>query len=396
MGHSSTIVIGGGIVGLATAVSLAKRGLFVTVLEAEKRLGEHQTGRNSGVIHSGIYYKPGSYKARLCLAGREAMFEFAERHQLPVERCGKVIVATEERDLPGLDELERRGNANGVRSRRLSPDQLREREPHVAALAALEVFDTGIIRYTDVLEALRKELVRLGGSVLFDSRVSAAVRSGNEWIVTTRNSEVRGVNVITAAGAQSDRVAKLFGTRLETQIIPFRGEYYDLKPDRRHLCKHLIYPVPDARFPFLGVHATRGVDGSVECGPNAVLSMSRVGYRRELSWSDARESWAFAGTWKIAMRYWRVGAYEVARSMFKSMFVRSMQRLIPELTADDLEPGRAGIRAQALRRDGTLLDDFEIVAEPNVLHVINAPSPAATASLAIGEHIADEALRVFG
>lgn len=384
-------VIGGGIVGMATAAELVARGRTVVVLEAEPKLGEHQTGRNSGVIHSGIYYKPHSFKARLCAAGREAMFRFCERHDIAHERCGKVIVATRPELVPMLDELERRGRANGLDPARLTAAEIREREPHVTCLAGLFVKETGIVKFTHVLEALAAPLdVRLG------ARVERIAKDGRAFILTTKTDEIRATNLVNCAGLQSDRIARLAGADPDLTIVPFRGEYYDLVPSRRSLCKNLIYPVPDPRFPFLGVHLTRAPDGTVEAGPNAVLAWKREGYAKtDFSFDDTMELFAFRGFWQMASRHLKTAFFEMHRSLSKPAFVRAVQELIPSITAEDLIPGRAGVRAQAVLADGTLVDDFRFAAAPGMLHVLNAPSPAATASLAIAKHIATSAERVF-
>jgi L-2-hydroxyglutarate oxidase len=384
-------VIGGGIVGMATARELRNRGFEVVVLEAETKLGEHQTGRNSGVIHSGIYYKPGSFKARLCAEGREAMFRFCEEHGIRHERCGKVIVATRPELVRMLDELERRGIANGLAPRRCTREEIAEHEPHVSCLAGLFVEETGIVRYNDVLEAMAKDVdVRLG------ARVERIARDHLEFVIGTNDFELRARNLVNCAGLQCDRIARMAGADPDLSIIPFRGEYFDLVPDRRSLCKNLIYPVPDPAFPFLGVHLTRSPDGHVEAGPNAVLAMRREGYTKTaFAWDDVVEVLGYRGFWQMAARHMKMGAYEMVRSLHKPAFVRAVQELVPEVRAEDLEPGRAGVRAQAVLRDGTLVDDFRFAAGDGMLHVLNAPSPAATASLAIARHIADTALPLF-
>lgn len=395
-GVTDVAVIGGGIVGMATAAELLRRGRSVVVLEAEKTLGEHQTGRNSGVIHSGIYYKPGSFKARLCAAGREAMFRFCEEHDVAHERCGKVIVATKLELVPMLDELERRGRANGLEPVRMSAEEVKEREPHVRCLAGLFVKETGIVRFAHVLEALAADVEKSGGEVKMDARVEGIARDGRAFVLRTKTGEVRATNLVNCAGLQCDRIARMAGADPELTIVPFRGEYYDLEGAARSLCKHLVYPVPDPRYPFLGVHLTRAPDGTVEAGPNAVLAWKREGYAKtDFSLDDTMELFAFRGFWQMASRHMRTAIFEMHRSLSKPAFVRAVQELVPEMRAEDLVPGRAGVRAQAVLPDGSLVDDFRFAEGQGMLHVLNAPSPAATASLAIAKHIATEAERVF-
>lgn len=391
------VVIGGGIVGMATAASLlARRPRALTVLEAEPTLGAHQTGRNSGVIHSGVYYKPGSLKAVLCREGREAMFRFCAERGVAHERCGKVIVATRAEELPMLDEIERRGRANGLAPRRCTAEEIREREPHVACVAGLVVEETGIVRFASVLAELAKVVAERGGEVRTGSRVVGVRRDGGGFVVETTRGAVRARNLVNCAGLQSDRVARMAGCDVSLQIIPFRGEYFDLVPARRHLCRDLVYPVPDPRFPFLGVHLTRDTGGIVEAGPNAVLAFKREGYdKASFSLDDVASYVTFMGFWKMAARHARTGAAEMFRSLSKRAFVRAVQALVPEIQEADLEPGRAGVRAQAVLPDGALVDDFRIVEVERMLHVLNAPSPAATASLAIGDHLARRAEAVF-
>lgn len=393
---SDVAVIGGGIVGMATAVELLRRGRSVVVLEAEKSLGEHQTGRNSGVIHSGIYYKPGSFKARLCAAGRDAMFRFCEEKGIAHERCGKVIVATQPELVPKLDELERRGRANGLDPKRLGAEEMKEREPHVRCLGGLFVKETGIVKFKDVLEALAKDVASLGGEVRTNARVESISRDGRAFVLRTKDDELRASNLVNCAGLQCDRIARMAGIDPELTIVPFRGEYYDLTESARHLCKDLIYPVPDPRYPFLGVHLTRAPDGTVEAGPNAVLAWKREGYAKtDFSFDDTMEMFAFRGFWQMASRHLKTAFLEMHRSLSKPAFLRTLQELVPELRSEHLEPGRAGVRAQAILPDGTLVDDFRFAEGEGMLHVLNAPSPAATASLAIAKHIATEAERVF-
>ena len=379
-------VIGGGLVGLATAMALSERGASVTVLEAEDRLASHQSGHNSGVIHSGLYYKPGSLKARLCVEGARALWGFCEEEGIATQRCGKLVVATEEEELPRLDELERRGHANGLNGlRRLRADEIREIEPHATGIAALHVPETGIVDYPAVARAYAKRIESRGGRILTKARVMS-VRPG-PTLETTAGS-VACSRLVNCAGLQSDRIARLCGAEPDVRIVPFRGEYYDLV--KTDLVRGLIYPVPDPRFPFLGVHLTRMIGGGVEAGPNAVLALKREGYRwADVSVRDALDTAGWPGFWALAARFWKIGFYEVWRSLRKSAFVRDLQRLVPEIRPEDVHRAGAGVRAQALERNGALVDDFRIVDTENAVHVLNAPSPGATASMAIGRAIAD-------
>lgn len=385
------VVIGGGIVGLATAHALMQRspGCRIAVLEKEAALASHQTGRNSGVIHSGIYYKPGSLKARLCRAGAAAMVEFCQQHGVAHDICGKVIVATRSEELPRLDELARRGAANGIAVRRIGPEALRELEPHARGVAALHVSSTGIVDYKAVCQRLAQELTAAGAQI-FLSTPAIDFRHGSEgWIVRSDSRELRARFLINCAGLYSDRVARSCGAKVDAHIVPFRGEYYELVPERRQLVRGLIYPVPDPAFPFLGVHFTRMIDGSVHAGPNAVLSLRREGYRkRDLHPGELLEVLRFSGFWRLARKHAGDGWRELVRSFSKQAFAASLQALVPEVAAADLVPAQAGVRAQALHPDGRLVDDFLIVHGPDSLHVVNAPSPAATASLEIGKVVA--------
>lgn len=382
-------VIGGGLVGLATAMALAERGADVAVLEAEDRLATHQSGHNSGVIHSGLYYKPGSLKARLCVEGARALWSFCEEEGIATRRCGKLVVATQEEELPRLDELERRGQANGLSGlRRLRAEEIREVEPHAAGIAALHVPETGIVDYPAVARAYGRRIERHGGKILLKARVTS-VRPG--LVVETTSGAVACSRLVNCAGLQSDRIARLCGAEPDVRIVPFRGEYYELA--KTDLVRGLIYPVPDPRFPFLGVHLTRMIGGGLEAGPNAVLALKREGYR----WSDVslRDSLSIAGwpgVWALAARFWKIGAYEVWRSLVKTAFVRDLQRLVPEIRPEDVHRSGAGVRAQALERSGALVDDFRIVETERAIHVLNAPSPGATASMAIGRTIAAQVL----
>lgn len=392
-------IIGGGIVGLASALALVRAGQRrVIVVEAEGELAAHQTGNNSGVIHSGLYYKPGSLKARNCAAGRELMYQFCAEHGLAHERCGKIVVACDPTELPALDELERRGRANGLAGmRRITPEGARDLEPHVACIAALHVPETGIVDYRQV-SAKYAELIRAAeGQVETSRRVVGFRRLADGITLETTTGPLRCRNLINCGGLWSDRVARMCGVDPRLQIIPFRGEYHELRRDREHLVKHLIYPVPDPRFPFLGVHFTRMVKGGIECGPNAVLALARAGYSwRRVSPRDLLRLGVYSGFWRMAKRYWRMGCGEMYRSLSKRAFVAGLQRLIPEVRAEDIVPAGAGVRAQAVEPSGALVDDFRIEEAKNMIHVLNAPSPAATASLSIGRSIAALAMKNFG
>jgi L-2-hydroxyglutarate oxidase len=391
--------VGGGIVGLSTAMQLAERGgMSVAVLEAEDRVAAHQTGHNSGVIHSGLYYKPGSLKARLCVEGRDALYAFCRDRGIPHERCGKVVVATEEREIPALEELERRGRANGLRGiERLDAEGIRQHEPHVAARAGLWVPETGIVDYRAVCEAYATELEQRGGTVVTRTRVTRGARDSGGLVLETTSGRVRCGGLVNCAGLHADRVARACGADPGVLIVPFRGEYYDLIPERRALVRNLVYPVPDPRYPFLGVHFTRRVSGGIEAGPNAVLAFRREGYSRfSFSAADTAEMLGYGGFWRMARKHWRTGVAEQRRSLDQRLFVASLRRLIPELENRDVIPAGAGVRAQAVAPDGALVDDFRFTTGDRMVHVLNAPSPAATASLAIGREIAALAMTTLG
>jgi (S)-2-hydroxyglutarate dehydrogenase len=394
------IIVGAGIVGLGAALAITRRfrHLRLLVLEKEDRVARHQSGHNSGVIHSGIYYKPGSLKARLCVAGAAAMVEFCREHGVPHEVCGKVIVATSESELPRLDELHRRGTANGLRGLRvIGPDELREVEPHAAGVKALVVPSTGITDFAAVCRKYAELIAAAGGEILTSAAVVGIRRLADAIVVETGRGAYTTSSLINCAGLFSDRIARMAGDDPGVMIVPFRGEYYDLAPQRAALVRGLIYPVPDPRFPFLGVHFTRRVGGRVDAGPNAVLALAREGYRRrDIDLRDLGEFVSFRGFWRMAGRNWQSGIEEWRRSLSKASFVRSLQRLVPEICDADLAPGGSGVRAQAIKPDGTLVDDFHFVTSDRMLHVLNVPSPAATASLAIGETIADSAARDLG
>jgi len=398
MKQSDVIVIGGGIVGLATAKALVEQtGASVRLLEKEDRLSAHQTGNNSGVIHSGLYYKTGSLKARNCVEGRELLYRFCEERGIPAQRCGKVVVATRQDELPAMEELERRGGANGLEGlRRISPAELREIEPHTHGITGLFVPATGIVDYIRVSQAYADVVRERGGEIELRSRVTKIEARADGLTLETPAGEFRCHHLINCAGLQSDRVARLGGVDPQLRIVPFRGEYYELRPERHGLVHNLIYPVPDARFPFLGVHFTRMIGGGVEAGPNAVLAFKREGYHKtSFNLKDIASFACYPGFWKMALKFWPMGVGEYYRSFVKGAFVKALQRLIPEIEAGDLIPGGAGVRAQALEPAGGLSDDFRIRQAPHQIHVLNAPSPAATASLAIGRSIARMAMESF-
>jgi L-2-hydroxyglutarate oxidase len=396
--RSDVVVIGGGIVGLATAYALTRRHpqRSVRVLEKEGRLAEHQTGRNSGVIHSGIYYRPGSLKARLCRSGKTALESFCRENDVPLELCGKVIVATHPDEIPRLRALEERGRQNGVACERVSRARLHELEPQANGLEALHVRETGIVDYRAVCDRLAARIESCGGQVLTGARVSHFHRQGNERVVETPLGDFTGRWMVNCAGLHSDALARLAGAPVEGRIIPFRGEYYALQGRAVDLVRNLIYPVPDPQFPFLGVHFTRMMRGGAECGPNAVLALAREGYRwSDINVRDLTQILLFPGFRKLARRHWRMALGECQRSWSKRAFVVALQRLVPAVKADDLIPAPAGVRAQAVALDGQLVDDFWIDEQPGLVHVLNAPSPAATASLSIGEAILDRLEKQF-
>jgi (S)-2-hydroxyglutarate dehydrogenase len=391
-------IIGGGIVGLATARALIERAprATVVILEKEDHIGAHQTGHNSGVIHSGIYYKPGSYKARLCVEGKNLMYAFCEQHGIKVGRCGKVIVATSDAELPRLQMIYERGQANGVPCELIERDRLRELEPRANALRGIHSPSTGIIDYKEVMSAMKGELVARGVSLETGARVMQIARTRDGLVIVTPRLTVRANHLVNCAGLHSDRVARLAGATPDVQIIPFRGEYYMIRPERRHLVRTLIYPVPDPEFPFLGVHLTNTIHGELEAGPNAVFALAREGYGWDrVNLGDLGETLRYPGFWAMARKYWKMGGFEMYRSLSKPAFVRALQRLVPDIQEDDLAGGGSGVRAQAVSPDGSLVDDFRIVTERDAVHVLNAPSPGATASLAIGRHIASLAAETF-
>ena len=383
---------GAGIIGLATAHRyIAKHpGQSVLILERESGFAHHQTGRNSGVLHSGIYYAPGSMKAELAVAGRSAMVDFCRERGIDHEVCGKVIVATRDDEIERLRALSGRAELNGLSAELIDAGRLTEIEPHCNGIEALYVPSTGIVSYSKVCEALRIEIEESGGSVRFDTSVLNVEESEVGARISTSGGEIFARFLVNCAGLRCDQVAGMVNAAEGNRIVPFRGEYYELVPERSHLVKGLIYPVPDPSFPFLGVHLTRMIDGSIHAGPNAVLALSREGYRwRDVQPSQILEHVTNRGLWKLARKYWRTGAGEVWRSLNKAAFVRALQRLVPEIESKDLEASPAGVRAQAMDANGELLDDFAITRSGNSLHVINAPSPAATASLEIGGRIVE-------
>ncbi|HTA47919.1 MAG TPA: L-2-hydroxyglutarate oxidase [Verrucomicrobiae bacterium] len=394
------IIVGGGIVGLSVALEITQRfpRLRTLLLEKEDRVAKHQSSHNSGVIHSGIYYKPGSLKAKLCVAGAAAMVEFCRAHGIPHSICGKVIVATRPEELQSLEELRRRGEANGVAGVRLiGSAELRELEPSASGLNALVVPSTGVTDYAAVCDKYAELIVERGGSILTSAEVLSLKRGASEIVAETKRGAFSTTYFINCAGLFSDRISRMAGDEPEVTIAPFRGEYYNLTPERSSLVRALIYPVPDPRFPFLGVHFTRRISGRVDAGPNAVLAFRREGYRRtDFKLKDLASSLAFPGFWRMGARYWRSGFDEVHRSFSKAAFVRALQRMVPAVRDEDLVPGGSGVRAQALKRDGTLVDDFQFVQSGNVLHVLNVPSPAATASLMIGRSIVEMAHKNVG
>lgn len=388
------VIVGGGIVGLATAMALGERfpRARLVVCEKEPRWAAHQTGNNSGVIHAGVYYKPGSLKARFARDGNASMVAFCREHGIPHEVCGKLIVATEAGERDRLEELFRRATANGLPVRKVGPEEIREREPHVRAVAGIFSPTTGIVSYARVAEAFARIVGERGGELRLNTRVAQIHERDDGVTVETSAGEIGGRFLINCAGLHSDRVAQRAGLRTGMKIVPFRGEYYETVPEQRHLVQGLIYPVPNPNFPFLGVHFTRMIDGTVHAGPNAVLALKREGYRKsDVSLRDAAEVLTYPAFWKLAARFMDEGLKEMVRSASKAVFVRSMQRLIPEIRARDVVPTHAGVRAQALMDDGTLMDDFVILDGRRSIHVCNAPSPAATASIEIGKAIAARA-----
>lgn len=391
------LVIGGGIVGLATACRIleARPQTRLLLLEKENRLAPHQTGNNSGVLHSGLYYKPGSEKARLSVQGLKQMVAFCRENGVAHEICGKIVVATSEEELPRLENLWERGNANGLSGlRRLDPQQIREIEPHAAGIAAIHVPQEGIVDYPGVCDKLGELIRKRGGQIQFNARVLRLQQNSNTWTTTTIAGDFNARFVVACGGLHADRLVKAAGQKPRAKIVPFRGEYYTIKKKRQHLVRNLIYPVPDPKFPFLGVHFTRLIHGGIEAGPNAVLAFAREGYRwSQINLRDLSEALVFPGLWKFLLKYPSICGYEIRRSLSRREFCRSLQKLVPEIREEDLEPGGAGIRAQAMFPDGRLVEDFNFEERPGILHVVNAPSPAATAALAIGAEISNKVLK---
>jgi L-2-hydroxyglutarate oxidase LhgO len=389
----STLIIGGGIVGLATARQLLRQhpGADVTVLEKESAPGQHQTAHNSGVLHCGLYYTPGSLKARLAVEGISEMAEFCEAHQVPHEICGKLVVATNDAEVTRMEKLFERGEANGLEGiEKLNRDQMREIEPHVGGVAALKVPQEGIVDYIAVTAALVKNIEKMGGKVIANARATG-FREGSEWTVETPAGDFSADWIINCAGLHCDRVSQLAGQKRDLRIVPFRGEYFQLKPESQHLVNHLIYPVPDPAFPFLGVHFTRLISGGIEAGPNAVLAFAREGYRKtNLNVRDLFDALTYVGLWRFATKYPKMCVNELRGSFSKKYFCKQLQKLVPGIQPSDLEPGGAGVRAQAMSTEGDLVQDFHFARGTRALHVLNAPSPAATASLAIGTEIINQ------
>ena len=386
-------IIGGGIVGLSTGMALGKRypNARILVLEKESSWAFHQTGNNSGVIHSGVYYKPGSFKAKFCRDGAQSMVDFCQEHNLPYEVCGKVIVATEEKELPLLENLYQRGLENGIKVARITAEEVKEIEPHVSCLAGVRVFSTGITDYKQVCYKYAELIEQQGGELRLNTKVLKIVNTPESKVLETTQGTFEAQVIINCAGLYSDRVAKMSTVDPEAKIVPFRGEYYELVPEKRYLVNTLIYPVPNPAFPFLGVHFTKMIDGGVHAGPNAVLSLKREGYTKtDFDLRDFMEVMTYPGFWKLASKFADEGIKEMVRSFSKAVFVQSLQRLIPAVQMDDVIPTHAGVRAQALKADGNLVDDFLIVQGEHSVHVCNAPSPAATSSLEIGKAVAEQ------
>src|SRR5277367_447462 len=387
-------IIGGGIIGLATALRLGQKlpGASITVLEKEAGVGQHQSGHNSGVLHCGLYYKPGSLKAKLAVTGIRQMIEFCQEHNIPHEVCGKLVVAARDEEIPRLNDLYERGQQNGLSGlRKLGVSEMREIEPHVGGVAAIRVPEEGIADYPAVCQTLVRCIAALGGKVITQAAVTRLRRIGAQWTAETPAGEFESDYIVNCAGLQCDRVCSLAGDKPELKIIPFRGEYYTLKPERQFLVRNLIYPVPDPRFPFLGVHFTRLIHGGIEAGPNAVLATAREGYKKsDFSARDFIGTLTYPGFWRFFQKYPRVCFNELRRSFSKELFCKSLNALVPEVRPEDLAPGGAGVRAQAIAPSGETLQDFRFVKGDRALHVLNAPSPGATASLAIGQEIADE------
>jgi len=396
MSGKRVLVVGGGAIGLATAMRILESApqTNLTLVEKEPRVGQHQTGNNSGVLHCGLPYRPGSGKARLAVRGIRQMVEFCRAHAIPHDICGNLVVATREEQIPRLKDLQERGTKNGLQGLELLDlPRMREIEPHVAGVAGLRVPGEGIVDYAAVCEALRGEIETRGGRVVTNAGLTGLRRDAQEWRAETRAGEFACDVLVTCAGLQADRVARLAGVRTGVQIVPFRGDYYRLRPEREFLVRNLIYPVADPKFPFLGLHFTRMIRGGIEAGPNAVLALKREGYSKlAFNPRDAAEALTFPGLWRFVGEHAGMCLAELRRAFSPALFCRALQQLVPEIEERDLAPGGSGVRAQAMRRDGRLVEDFEIVVQERAVHVLNAPSPAATASLAIGEEVAELAL----
>lgn len=398
MSHSHVAILGGGIVGLATAYNLAQQqpGLSIRILEKEQDVGAHQTGHNSGVLHSGIYYKPGSLKAANCRLGKQAMERFCLEHGVPYDICGKVIVAVDERELPTLERIYERGQQNGVRCEFIGHERLKELEPYSAGVKAIHVPEAGIVSYRAVCRKMAELVQQRDGDVRTGARVVGIRHEERLISIQTTAGDFTADYVVNCTGLFADRVAKLTGRKTPEKVIPFRGEYFELRPESQYLCTNLIYPVPDPSFPFLGVHFTRMIGGGVECGPNAVLAFAREGYKKtDINFRDLAETLTYGGFLKLAARHWRMGAGEMWRSLSKRAFVRALSRLMPLIQDSDLVPHRAGVRAQAISPAGSLIDDFLIDAQHRVVNVLNAPSPAATSSLNVGKLVCEQLAKVM-
>ena len=392
------VIIGGGIVGTAVGMSLQKnKKLSVILIEAENNFAQHQTGNNSGVIHSGLYYKPGSLKAKNCIEGRELMYTFCEENHIQYDKCGKIVLAVHDHEVPALHELEKRGLENGLMGlKRISKKEIKEHEPYASGILGLYVPETGIVDYTSVTKKYVEIIAGSGGTVLTSTKFLNLVRYNKEMILQTNKGEIKAKILINCAGLQSDRVAIKCGIKPNLQIIPFRGEYYNVIKEKENLINNLIYPVPDPKFPFLGVHFTRMINGGVEAGPNAVLAFKREGYKKfDLSIQDILQMISYKGFWYMAAKHYKMGMQEFYRSFNKNKFVSALQKLVPEIQNADIYPGAAGVRAQALEPNGNLVDDFRIIETKNMIHVLNAPSPAATASISIGNTIAGFAMKRY-
>lgn len=398
MSHSHVAILGGGIVGLATAYNLTQQqpGLSIRILEKESDVGAHQTGHNSGVLHSGIYYKPGSLKAANCRLGKQAMERFCLEFGVPYDICGKVIVAVDARELPTLERIYERGQQNGVRCEIIGHERLKELEPYSAGVKAIHVPEAGIVNYRAVCRKMAELVQQRDGDVRTGARVIGIRHEERLIAIQTTAGDFTADYVVNCTGLFADRVAKLTGRTTPEKVIPFRGEYFELRPESQYLCKNLIYPVPDPSFPFLGVHFTRMIGGGVECGPNAVLAFAREGYRKtDINFRDLAETLTYGGFLKLAARHWRMGATEMWRSLSKRAFVRALSRLMPLIQDADLVPHRAGVRAQAISPAGNLIDDFLIDAQHRVVNVLNAPSPAATSSLNVGKLVCEQLARIM-